>query len=232
MACDRGCEAVSEALVILKPRQIQATEAALDELASWLPVIELVGYTEQQLADGIFAEALARYPHDHYIVASDDLIVRWHAVDAIIDRLTDDSCVTGYCQFTHTDWRVNVTRRPLVGDTPNKGAYEFLSYHEMVSGPAVRRTWFAGMSLTAMSADMWEAFPFGCFSDEHGRGYASDFHLSKRLQDVDVPIQVVRDAFSYHWRHEQAHTNDPRDDRVLVGRVDPEIRLRSRSVRL
>jgi len=214
------------ALIILKPRQIAESEAALAELASWLPVVELVGYTEAQLADGIFKAALDLHPADFYLVASDDLLVRWPALDAVLDRRQDDCCVTGYCQFTHTDWRVNVTRRPLRGDRPERGAYDFLSYHELVSGPPVRRTWFTGMSLTCMSAAMWEEFPFGCYQDGHGRGYASDFHLSRRLQDAEVPVQVVREGFCYHWRHEQTHTNDPRDNQLVVGTVEPEIRLR------
>lgn len=214
------------ALIVLKPRRIEVTEQALAELPDDLTVIELVGYTEGELAAGVFAQALNLYPHDYYLVASDDLIVRWAAVQAVIPKLSPDWCTTGYCQFTHTDWRVNVTRRPLVGDTPSHASYDFLSFHEMVSGPATRRTWFAGMSLTGMSVEMWQEFPFDCFTDEHGRGYASDFHLSKRLQAADVPVQAVRDGFAYHWRHEQAHTNDPRDDRLAIGQVEPEIRLR------
>lgn len=215
------------ALVILKPRQIPATEQALAELPHWFPVIELVGYTERQLAEGVFAEALNRHPHDFYMVASDDLIIRWSAVAAIIRQLKEETVTTGYCQFTHTDWRVNVTRKPLQGDLPAQSAYDFLSFHELVSGPPTRQTWFTGMSLTAMSAAMWKTFPFGCFTDSpDDKGYASDFHLSRRLQDAGVPITVVREAFAYHWRYEQRHTNDPRDDRVLVGSIEPKIRLR------
>lgn len=219
---------MSAALILLKPRSIKASEDAIAELD--LPVIELVGYTEAQLAGGIFKAALELHPHDLYLVASDDLIIRQHAVDEVLDCLAAldgaAACVTGYCQFTHTDWRVNLTRKPLAGDRPSASAYEFLSFHEIVAGPSVRRSWFTGMSLTAMTREMWAEFPFDCYLDEHGRGYSSDYHLSLRLQQADVPIWAVRDGFAYHWRHTQQHTNDPRDDQLVVGKVNPEIRRR------
>lgn len=215
------------ALVILKPRRIEVTERAFAELPAWFPRVELVGYTENELADGAFAEALARCPADFYMVASDDLIVRWPAIAAILTRMNPETVTTGYCQFTHTDWRVNVTRKPLINDQPSQSSYDFYSYHEIVSGPPTQQTWFTGMSLTTMSAAMWRDFPFGCFSSAvNDGGYASDFHLSKRLQEMDVQIDVVREAFAYHWRFEQRHTNDPRDNRVLVGEVEKEIRVR------
>jgi len=218
---------MTSCLVILKPRQIAVTERALAELPSWYPVIELVGYTEAELAAGVFAEALVAHPHDYYIVASDDLILRWAAVVEIHQALKADRVVTGYCQFTHTDWRVNLVSGPLAGDSPNKDAYTFWHFQDVISGDREQRTWFTGMSLTGMSRQMWSEFPFRCYTDQPGdKGYGSDFHLSKRLQDADVPIYAIRDAFAYHWRHEQAHTNDPRDDRVLVGEVEPGIRYR------
>lgn len=212
------------ALIILKPRKIEVTERALDELN--IPIIEIAGYNERQLANGAFQAALELVPADHYIVAADDVIIHPPALEAVRERLTDDSVVTGYCQFSHTDWRVNVTRRPLEGSIPKAGAYDFLSFHEMASGPATRRTWFAGMALTAMSAAMWRRYPFGCFLADGNTGFASDFHLSLRLQADDVLVSAVRDGFVYHWRHVQSHTNDSRDDPVLVGEIEPSIRVR------
>jgi hypothetical protein len=215
-------------LLILKPRSIPATERALDELPSWLPVIELFGYTERQLADGVFASVIdANRDFSHFMVASDDVIIRWSAIGAILRRAPEHEVLTGYCQATHTEWRTNLTRAPLQGDLPRADAYDFIPFQEIVSGPPTVRSWFTGMCLTFMPRMLWYEFPFQCFADKaEDPGYGSDFSLSKRLQEADIPITAVRDSFTYHWRNTQEHTNDPRDDRILVGQVEPGIRRR------
>ncbi len=214
------------ALIVLKPRQIAVTDAAIEELRGFLPIVQLIGYTEAELEAGAFTEGLETARADFYLVASDDLIVRRPAIAAVTDILDADRAATGYCQFSHTDWRVNITRRPLSTDLPVENAYSFLSFHEVVCKPPSFQTWFTGMSLTAMSREMWQQFPFGCFKDQpEDRGYASDFHLSRRLQNAGIPIICARDAFTYHWRYEQRHTNDPRDDRVLTGDIPKDIRV-------
>ena len=221
---------MSAALIVLKPRQVKPAEDALAELPDWLTVVEIVGYSERELADGIFRSTLDAFPHDVFLVASDDVIIRKHAVEAVLRLVADGVCASGYCQLTHTDWRVNATRAPLKGILPTEDAYDFLRFDEVISGPPVRRSWFTGMSLTTMTAEMWARFPFGCFtSGPDCKGYASDFHLSRRLAEAGIPIVLARDAFCYHWRHVRENTNDPRDDKLLVGAVKPEIRRFERS---
>jgi hypothetical protein len=225
MATARGRETVNAALVILNPRDIPVCKQALAELA--IPKLWLTGWTEKQIADDVFPRLLSDYCFEQYLLVSDDAIVRQHAVQAVLDELRWNPVVTGYSQRSHTDWQVNLTRGPLKYEHPVVGAYDFLSYHEVVSHPEpTLPTWFAGMSITGMSREMWQRFPFGCYSDEQSpNGYASDFHLSRRLQDAGVPITACRDAFAYHWRHEWRHTNDRRDDKLLVGSITPAVTL-------
>lgn len=181
------------------------------------------GYTEAHLADGAFAQAVDSFPHDYFIVASDDILIRRHALDQVVAQLKRHPVVTGYSQRSHTDWTVNLTAAPLEGDTPRAEAYQFLSFQDIVSAPTPTvRTWFTGMSLTGMNRELWQRFPFDCYRDKPSdRGYASDFHLSLRLQQARVPIMACRDAFAYHWRHEWRNTNHELDAPLLTGTIKP-----------
>lgn len=215
----------------------QRAFAELDIAKLWLS-----GYTENELAgngqDSVFAWALDNSDFDHYIVVSDDALVRQPCLDAVT-RALDEGCevATGYSQRSHTDMTVNVTDGPLRDSRPTVEAYTFRQLREVISWPEpLVPTWFAGMSCTGMSAEMWRKFPFGCFTDIDSagepldRGYASDFHLSRRLQDARVPVYCVREAFCYHWRNEWQHTNHPDDDRVLVGEMKRQVVLQDVAV--
>lgn len=216
---------MNDCLVIMNPRDIPVTKAAINELS--IAKLWLTGYTEEQLAAGIFSQALEDSGHDRFFVISDDIIVRQDALDAVRRASLEHMVTTGYSQRSHTDMTVNVTDGPLLDDKPTVGAYTFRQLRDVVSWPEpLVPTWFTGMSITGMTLEMWRRFPFGCFCDEGSPlGYASDFHLSRRLQDAGVPIVAVREAFAYHWRNEWQHTNHPDDDPVLVGQVIPGVYL-------
>lgn len=214
------------ALVVLNARDIPVCSRSLDALN--IPKIRLTGWTEKQIADVAMPWVLKETDFDDYVMVADDVIVRQHALDHVIDLLevTDAEVATGWCQRSHTDWQTNVTRSPLKGAHPEVGAYDFYDTQEIVSMATPRfRTWFSGMALTGMSRQMWQQYPFQCYHDDDlsKAGYGSDFKLAFRLQADSVPILCHRDAFVYHWRHEWRHTNDSRDDRLIVGKVEPTI---------
>ena len=210
---------MKDAVIVLNPRAIRECITSITELP--VPKIWLTGYTEREISEGVFLAVLAQYDFDRYFVVSDDVIVRPYAFDAIrhVLDLHDAPVATGYSQRSHADWKVNLTRKPLMDDLPTAGAYDFRHFRDVVSWPTPELpTWFTGMSLTGMSREMWRRFPFQCFvDDESPLGYASDFHLSKRLQDAEVPIRAAREGFAYHWRHEWRHTNHPGDAKPKVG---------------
>lgn len=204
---------MTDAVIVLNPRAIRESLDAIAELP--VAKIYLRGFTEREIADTAFADALAS-GHDWYWVVSDDVVARPQALHALRDlREMGHPVVTGYSQRSHTEWVVNLTSGPLLADAPAAGAYEFRHFGEVVASPdPVVRTWFAGMSLTGMSAEMWRAFPFDCYETP---GYGSDFSLSWRLQQAGVPIVAARDAFLYHWRHRWQDTSDDRDANPELG---------------
>lgn len=214
---------MTDALIVMNVRDIHPVKQAFAQLP--IAKIWLTGYTEAQLAESVFEYAIRETDFDRYLVCSDDILVRQPTLDAVTGAL-DGGCevATGYSQRTHTDWTVNVTNGPLRDSHPASEAYRFMKYRDVVSWPEpLVPTWFAGFSLTGMSRDMWQRFPFGCFTEGQPTGYASDFHLSRRLQDERIPIYAVREAFAYHWRHEWQHTNHPEDDPVLLGELEPAV---------
>lgn len=181
-----------------------------------LPIDKLYlrGWTERAIADGAWKLVMDQ-PVEWIWVTSDDVIIREPALDAVRALAGKHPVVTGYAQRSHTEWIVNLTNQALMLDNPCPEAYSFRSFAEVVSYPEpVVPTWFTGMSLTGMSIDMWRQFPFNCYEDP---GYASDFHLSWRLQQAGIPIVAAREAFTYHWRHDWVNTNDPRDETPNVG---------------
>lgn len=213
-------------LVILNPRDVRVAKNAIADLD--IAKLWLTGYSEAELAESVFSWAIEESHFDNYLCISDDAILRAPALEAIVAAL-DGGCevATGYSQRSHTDWTVNVTSGPLRDTHPTVDAYDFRQFREVVSWPEpLVPTWFVGMSATGMSREMWRKYPFGCFTDgDRSTGYASDFHLSRRLQNDRVPVYAVREAFCYHWRNEWRHTNHPDDDKVLVGQIDPFVTL-------
>ena len=201
---------MNDVLLVMNPRQIPECMEPLSDLP--IQRIHLQGFTEAALASEGFPQAL-EYDFDWYWVMSDDIIVRPQALEAVRTvRDLGHPVVTGYSQRSHTDWRVNLTRQPLMAGSPGIAAYDFRTFAEIVSWPDRSvPTWFAGFSLTGMSREMWLRFPFETFGDP---GWASDFSLSQRLGLAGVPIMAAREGFAYHWRHNDLYGEDPRDEQT------------------
>ena len=148
-------------LGIMNPRKIPECISAFERLD--VPRVWFTGWTEYQLID-VIGQWVADPPVDfsHLVLVADDCIVSQQALDAVLAVARQgDPVVTGYCRldFTHPD--VNITRRPLMGDTPSVGAYDFWSFVEVEEWPReVMPTGFVGFALTCMSRELWREFPF------------------------------------------------------------------------
>ncbi len=202
---------MNDCLVIMNARNIPETLDSIDQLN--IPKLYMQGFTEHGIMTTAFP-AVLEHGYDWYWLVSDDVIVRQQALDAV--RAVRDTgrhpVVTGYSQFSHKDWTVNLTSQPLRGLEPSVSSYTFRTFAECVSYPdPIIPTWFTGMSLTGMSSNLWRDFPFMVDFDP---GWASDFHLSRRLQQDGVPIVAAREGFVYHWRHHGLYGKDQRDAKV------------------
>ena len=203
-------------LAIMNPRNIPECVHAFERLdvrRAWLQ-----RYTEAELrsvlASIVNDEAIA---FSHLALVADDCIVEQDALDAVFALHSHYPVATGYCRLASGHPKVNLTRRPIMGDTPSAGAYDFYDFDEVreATRPEVS-TGFVGFAVTLMSRESWRRFPFDVYGPETG-GHASDFHLSRRLRDSGVPMIAARDGYVEHQKTEWNMTDHHPQRVSLVG---------------
>lgn len=203
-------------LAIMNPRQIPECIQSLEALnvrKAWLQ-----NYTEWQLQEVIASIVRDEAIHfTHLCLVADDCIVTQPALDAVLAQAQEHPVVTGYCRLDWSHPLVNITRRPMSGDKPSAGAYDFYSLDEVQAWPdEIVPTGFVGFALTCMSREMWREFPFRVFGTET-RSYASDFNLSARLRDAGVPMVAVRDGLVGHFKKKWNTTDTTPGRELLIG---------------
>lgn len=203
-------------LVIMNPRQIpECMDAfrALEVRRAWLS-----NYTEWELVSVM--DSLVRdeaIDFTHLVLCADDCVVSQAALDAVLNVAQGQDVVTGYCRLDHQHPEVNITRRPLMGDVPVPGAYDFYRYDQVTTHEAeVLPTGFVGFALTCMTREMWREFPFGVFGGAQ-QSWSSDFHLSMRLRDAGVPMVAARDGYVLHVKEQWQRLDQAYEKRLLVG---------------
>jgi GT2 family glycosyltransferase len=215
-------------LAIMNPRQIpecMQSLRALEVRKAWLS-----NYTEWQLQEVIDSIVRDESIHfSHLCLVADDCIVGQEALDAVLTLAREHGdhlpVVTGYCRLDWSHPLVNITKRPLHGDKPAAGAYDFYTLEELQSWPRrVVPTGFVGFALTCMSREMWREFPFRVFGNE-SRSYASDFNLSMRLRDAGVPMIAARDGLVGHFKKQWNTTDDTPGRELLIGREPARVEV-------
>lgn len=209
------------ALVVLNARRIPEVLERLAELNQWLPVLLLQGMTERRIAERWpeVTHGAAERGLTHLSVISDDALPTEAAVRAVVKVARGHDVVTGWCNLDQTKSLVNLSDSPLADEVPQADSYDFPTAWDVLTGPAQRRTFFAGLCLTTMSLALWRRFPMGCYGDP---GYAGDYFLSKRLQDAEIPIVAARDGFCHHLKATW-NTHDHTPGRELhIGPGHPE----------
>lgn len=211
-------------LIVLNPRDIRECVESISRLPvdkAWLR-----SYTEEELArviPEVISNADASY--DYFLIVPDDCIVSRAALDAVLEQAEAHPVVTGFTRLDATHPLVNLTTRPLIGDEPVPGAYDFYSYADVMAhdGPTLA-TGFVGFALTGMSRELWTRFPFrarGCGPT----ACCSDFDLSVRLRDAGIPMTAVTGGYVEHVKitwGERDCGKDPRK-RLLIGERPKEV---------
>lgn len=208
-------------LLVMNPRDIRE---CVDSIAR-LPIdrVWLRSYTEAELVDAIPAALdLAGPEYDYVFLVADDVVVFPGALDAVLSLAENLDVVTGYTRLDSTSPFVNITKRPLAGDVPVAGAYEFFRYEEVASAEtAAVSTGFVGFALTGMRRALWDEFPFAVFGSPPG--YSSDFALSVRLRDAGVPMFAARDGYVEHVKEEWNRLDTEPRKRLLLGERPSEL---------
>lgn len=206
-------------LAIMHPRNIPECVHAFERLdvrRAWLS--RFTEYELQSVIASIVGDESIAFTH--LALVSDDCIVTPDALAAVFEVARSHDVATGYCRLATGHPRVNLTRRPLMGDTPSAGAYDFYSFDEVAGYDSeVVPTGFAGFAVTVMPREMWRRYPFQVFGGE-ASPHASDFALSIRLRDAGVPIVAARSGYVEHVKA-VVNTTDRTIGRELLVGVEP-----------
>lgn len=210
------------ALVILNPRRIVEFEESLDLLP--IDKVRLRGYTEPEIGNGIWTQmldALRHREYTHLAVISDDCIIPPHTLHNVLRHAEahPDRVTTGWCNLDLSEHRVNLSDRPLRDSVPTSTSYAFPTWHDVMLGPAVRRSYFAGLSCTAATIKMWSSYGY----QTYGAGFAADYALSWRLQRDGIRIDALRDAFCLHIKARVNRVDKTPGRELLIGTMRQEI---------
>ena len=188
-------------LIILKVRKLDYVLASYRNYN--ISRVFIAGYKESELEDmGIFSlvvEQAKEKGYTHISVVSDDGLINNKAFDKVIEMSNEYLVTTAFCKIDRRSTLVNLAKSPLIQGVPaSLGDYNLFDYNELESNIDIQ-TYFTGMALTTMPVTLWQQFPFKCFRASYSpNGYASDYFLSKRLQDASIPIFTHKDTEIIH----------------------------------
>lgn len=174
----------------------------------------------------VHREIVESTDYDAYIMVSDDCVVTQKALDAVKSDLEKGHpVVTGWGSLIKGHIMVNLCREPLRGNVPVSRAFTFWKRHQVLRQVDPCPTHFVGMSLTGMPRGMWQTFPYDCYTIRHNRGHSSDFHLSVRLRDAEVPMVAPHDAWVDHLKPHMMAWKGEGEHRLLVGEIEQEVTI-------
>jgi hypothetical protein len=220
---------VKAALFVMNARDIP--ECLESYRALDIDLLWATGYTVRQLADGVHREAVESTDYDVILNVSDDCVVEQHALDAVLSLLeAGHPAATGWCRMAVGHESVNLCDRPLSADVPwaKPFPYSLMLRTDVTRYPdEIVPTHFMGMSLTGLTRDLWQRFPYGCYTERRPRGQSSDFHLSARLRDAEIPMVAARSGEVRHLKEMkvQGTMYGPVQHPWLVGNVEPSLSI-------
>lgn len=210
-------------LAILNPREIPEFEASVDALP--IASVRLRGYTETEIADGVWEYVLDQATakgFTHISLISDDLVVPARSLDLIVNHAfaNPDRVVTGWANVDETHHDAGITYEPLKDAEPTATSYRFPTWRDVLMGPEIQQVFFTGFVATTCTIGMWRRYPY----ELYGEGWAADYSMSRRLTADGVRIDCVRDAFCLHLKENRGAPNTRPERKLLIGKMNREVR--------
>lgn len=215
--------AISPLLAVLNPREIPEFEGSIQALP--IPTVRLRGYTETEIADGVWEYVLDQATakgFTHISLISDDLIVPARSLDLILKHAeaNPDRVTTGWANVDEENQDAGITYHPLKDAEPTATSYRFPSWREVLMGPEVQQTFFTGFVATTCTIELWRRYPY----ELYGEGWAADYNMSRRLTADGVRIDCLRDAFCLHLKENRGRPTTKPERKLLVGKMKREVR--------
>jgi hypothetical protein len=216
-------------LIVMNPRRIPAAMSAFAALKN-VTVCYIQGRTETEVAQ-MFPKVIENWGRTGHVgVVSDDVIVTQHAVDTVFG-LCDaiyGMPTSGWCRLDHTSPTSSVCRTDLIDEHPTTTAYQFESAEWVLAQSAPFTASFTGLALHVMHTDWWEEYPFGVYG-EHTRGWASDYHLARRLNQNGVDILVHPEGYIDHLKERWLHSDSDPAKRLHLGMLHKAVTWQGRT---
>lgn len=210
---------MTELLVVLNPRAIAECMAAINGLP--IPTCWIRYMPEHDAAEAIHL-VVARTRFDRYVFLSDDTIPTPAALGAVLAAHdTHGGVMTGWCNVDARRPWANVTRNVLPPPPPTVDSYDMLTRTEVLDGPAVFETTFAGFSLTVVPRRALRQHPLRVSR----LGGQMDYMLSYDLAGARIPIRGVRAAFVWHVKEDWHEPDGDPLKRLLVGERPPAVQF-------
>lgn len=207
-------------LLIMNPRRIPECLDAIRALK--IDKVWLTAMWERELEAPIAKLVEERDDYTHFVIISDDTIPTQDALDLVLAAAEQTDVAAGYCNLDAIRPYVSLCASPF---DPALGsvheAYDWITREDVEgSGPigSLMEVFHQGFAFTCMPRAMWQRFPFKVFG-EHPRGFASDYVLSLRLQQADVPIHAVRGAFMPHLKPDITRYDRTPGHELLMGAI-------------
>jgi hypothetical protein len=210
---------VSEALIVLNPREIPSCIEAINALA--IPKCWISYMYEPEAAVAV-NKAIAASDFDRYVIISDDCIPTQSALDEVLDwHNAKHPVVTGYCNLDSVLPYVNLTWNNLTAPPPSVSSFGFMTKNEAMRQHGLVRTTFAGLALTCMWRDLWQQFPLHCATGTAG---SMDYQLSWELQEARISIGAPVGGFVQHVKEIWNQIDKAPEKRLLIGQRPKEVR--------
>lgn len=214
--------AIRPLLAILNPREIPQFEDSL--LALPIAKVRLRGYTEREIANGIWDQVLegaGARGFTHLSLISDDLIVPPDSLQLIVDRAKrhPDRVTTGWANVDEESHDAGVTYHELTDPEPSAMSYRFPTWRDVLMGPPVQQTFFTGFVATTCTLEMWRRYPYKVY----GEGWAADYSMSRRLHADGVRIDCLRGAFCLHLKENRGRPTTRPERKLLIGKMNREV---------
>lgn len=205
-------------LIVMNGRCIPAVMQSFEELQG-VTVCYIRGRTEMEIAE-LFPVILRQWERSSGLVGvvSDDVVVTQRTVDRVFDLSAKigGAPASGWCCLDSTSPIASVCCNDLVDTNPQPSSYELETAEWVRSHAEPFRASFAGLALHVMDRGMWDWYPFGAYGDGK-RSWASDYHLSRRLNQDGVPILVDPDAFVLHLKERWQCRDRAPEKQLFIG---------------
>ncbi|MEM3414945.1 MAG: glycosyltransferase [Thermoproteota archaeon] len=189
------------------------------ESVDFIDKVMFIGYTERQLTP-ILNKFIKESDYDYIIITADDVVFDKSVVERLVNDAGKFDVLTGYSRIRPSLNRYNITKTKLKGTFPSHSSYDWYydrDLRKLIDNNILYgRTYFCGYSLSMFNRKLFDRVSYGFYDGGKFDGWATDFFVSKQLQDLGVEMFFRVDCYVHHLAWDRDY---------IIGRVEPHIKV-------